>query len=334
MQTHQLTIKKETYSLLVHFHPHGSLLRHEAYKLLIANRGMLVLLCFALLLAYQGITQEYHVSGQEQYYQKLMLRLEGELSEKKIEIIQAEQTRFDEATEQITRIDLLVDDGQIDSRTADLMKQEWESVLTYYPVFERVLEQYKNVQNGGIFIYDTGYLYLFGKADNSFLICLLLLSISMVLAFYNGISMEYSRKTWYLLGTTRCGKRAIIRQKVVLVSLCAAVMAVLPWIFRTSGIMRAFPMSGLLTSVTNIPAFAHYPIPMPLICFIIGMIVAQMLAVVCVGFATLAISAWRKNDIQALFFCLLLLVVPLVLKLMGFDFARWFSVYPIYIGGI
>lgn len=334
LQTHQLTIKKETYSLLVHFHPHGSLLRHEAYKLLIANRGMLVLLCFALLLAYQGITQEYHVSGQEQYYQKLMLRLEGELSEEKIEIIQAEQTRFDEATEQITRIDLLVDDGQIDSRTADLMKQEWESVLAYYPVFERVLEQYKNVQNGGIFIYDTGYLYLFGKADNSFLICLLLLSISMVLAFYNGISMEYSRKTWYLLGTTRCGKRAIIRQKVVLVSLCAAVMAVLPWIFRTIGIMRAFPMSGLLTSVTNIPAFAHYPIPMPLICFIIGMIVVQMLAVVCVGFATLAISAWRKNDIQALFFCLLLLVVPLVLKLMGFDFARWFSVYPIYVGGI
>lgn len=93
-------------------------------------------------------------------------------------------------------------------------------------------------------------------------------------------------------------------------------------------------MSGLLTSVTNIPAFAHYPIPMPLICFIIGMIVVQMLAVVCVGFSTLAISAWRKNDIQALFFCLLLLVVPLVLKLMGFDFARWFSVYPIYIGGI
>ncbi len=332
LKSHQLTIKKETYSLPFHFQPHGCLLRHEAYKLLIANRGMLILLCFALLLAYQGITQEYHVSGQEQYYQRLMLRLEGELSDEKAELIQSEQLRFEEATEQIARIDALVDDGQIDSRGADLMKQEWEAVLSYYTAFERVLAQYDNAQTGGSFVYDTGYLYLLGKADNSFLICLLLLSICMVLAFYNGISMEYNRNAWHLLGATRCGKKAIIRQKVVLVAICAAVMAVLPWSFRSIGITRVFPMSGLLTSVTNIPALADFPFHMPLICFIMGMIVVQQLSVICVGLGALSISAWRKNNMQALFFSLLLLVMPLVLKLMGFDFVGWFSIYPIYNG--
>lgn len=332
LKSHPMTIKRESYSLPFHFHPHGSLLRHEAYKLLIANRGIWVLLCFALLLAYQGITQEYHVSGQEQYYQRLMLRLEGELSEEKIEIIQSEQIRFDEATEQIARIDALVDDGQMDSRSADLMKQEWEAVLFYYPAFERVLAQYENVQNGGSFVYDTGYLYLLGKADNSFLICLLLLSICMVIAFYNGISIEWSRKAWYLLGATRCGKKAIIRQKAVLVAICAAVMAVLPWIFRTIGISSVFPMSGLLTSVTNIPALADFPLHIPLICFIMGMIATQMLSTVCIGLGVLGISAWRKNEMQALFFSLLLLVLPLVLKLMGFDFVGWLSTYPIYKG--
>lgn len=330
LQSHQLTIKKDTHSFPFHFRPHGNLLRHEGYKLLIANRGILVLLCFTLLLGYQGITQEYHVSGQEQYYQRFMLGLEGELSEEKIEIIQSEQTRFDEATEQIVRIDSLVDDGKIDSNTADLMKLEWEAVLSYYPAFERVLVQYENAQTGGIFIYDTGYLYLLGKADNSFLICLLLLSICMVIAFYNSISMEYSRKAWYLLGATHYGKKAIIRQKVVLVSICAAVMAVLPWLFRSIGIMRVFPMSELLISVTNIPVFVDFPIHMPLVCFIAGMVVVQMFAVICVGLAILAISAWRKNDIQVLFFGLLLLVMPLVLKLMGFDYAGWLSIYPIY----
>lgn len=332
LQSHPVTRKKEAYSFSFYFRPHGSLLRHEAYKLLIANRGILVFLCFALLIAYQGITQEYHVSGQEQYYQRLMLQLEGELSEKKTERIQSEQVRFDEAIEQIARIDALADEGQIDSRSADIMKQEWETVFAYYPAFERVLAQYDNTQTGGSFVYDTGYLYLLGKADNSFLRCLLLLSICMVIAFYNGISMEYSRKAWYLLGATRCGKKAIIRQKVALVAICAAVMAVLPWIFRTIAITRRFPMSSLLTSVTNIPALADFPLHMPLICFIIGMIVAQMLATVCIGLGVLGISAWRKNEMQALFFSLLLLVMPLVLKLMGFDFAGWFSVYPIYKG--
>ena len=334
LKSKQLTVRKETHFGHFHFRPHGSLLRHEGYKVLVANRGVLILLCFALLLAYQGITQEYHVSGQERYYQGLMLSLEGELSEEKAAIIQSEQKRFDEATEQLERIDCMVDDGEIDSRTADLMKQEWEAVLSYYPAFERVLEQYENAQNGGRFIYDTGYLYLLGKADNSFLICLLLLSICMVLTFYNGISMEYSRSAWPLLGATRCGKKAIIRQKAVLVSLCAGVMTVLPWVFRTIGITRAFPMSEILTPVTNIPAFADLPIHVPLICFIAGMAVLQILAVICVGLATLAISAWRKNDMQALFFGLLIIVTPLVLKLMGFDFAGWFSVYPIYEGAM
>lgn len=332
LRSHKLATKKEAYSLPFRFRPHGSLLRHEAYKLLIANRGILVFLCFALLLAYQGITQEYHVSGQEQYYQRLMLQLEGELSEEKAELIQSEQVRFDQAAEQLTRIDALVDDGQLDSRSADLMKQEWEAVLSYYPAFERVLAQYENAQNGGSFIYDTGYLYLLGKADNSFLICLLFLSLCMVIAFYSSISMEYSRKAWDLMGATRCGKKAIIRQKVVLVAICAAVMAVLPWIFRTIGISGVFPMSGLLTSVTNIPALADFPLHMPLICFLAGMIVVQQISVICVGLGVLGISAWRKNEMQALFFSLLLFVMPLVLTLMGFAFAGWFSTYPIYKG--
>lgn len=261
-----------------------------------------------------------------------MLQLEGGISEEKIEIIQSEQRRFDEAAEQILRVDALVDEGQIDSHTADLMKQEWESVLSYYPAFERVLQQYENVQTGGFFVYDTGYLYLFGKADNSFLICLLLLSICVVLAFHNSISMEYSRKSWYLLGSTLCGKETIIRKKIQLVSMCVTVMAVLPWIFRSIGIKKEFPMSELLTSVTNIPAYADFPIHMPIICFICGMIVVQVFTLMCVGFAMLAISAWRKNNIQALFFGMLLLIMPLVLKWMGFNFAGWFSVYPIYCG--
>lgn len=330
LRSHQLTIKKAVFRLPFHFHPHRSLLRHEGYKILIANRGIWILLCFALLLGYQGITQEYHVSGQEQYYQRFMFQLEGELSEQKVEMIQTEQTRFDEAAEQIARIDSLVNEGQIDSRTADLMKQEWESILSYYPAFERVLQQYENAKNGGMFIYDTGYLYLFGKADNSFLICLLLLSSCMVLAFYNSISMEYSSKAWYLLGATYSGKKAIIIKKIQLVCICAAFMAVLPWIFRSIGIMRVFPMSELLVSANNIPAFAGILINMPIACFAGIMMVVQMFAIICVGLATLAISAWRKNDIQALFFSLLLLVVPVVLKLMGFDFMGWFSVCPIY----
>ena len=44
----------------------------------------------------------------------------------------------------------------------------------------------------------------------------------------------------------------------------------------------------------------------------------------------LAVSQWRKSYLQAVFFSILLLVVPILLSMMGFDAAKYFSLYPRY----
>ena len=62
------------------FHPHNSLFRHEGYKILIANRGLLILLAFAILLGWNALGKNYTPSAGEQYYQSMMLSLEGELT--------------------------------------------------------------------------------------------------------------------------------------------------------------------------------------------------------------------------------------------------------------
>ena len=75
----------------------------------------------------------------------------------------------------------------------------------------KVLQQYQRMyERGGDFIYDTGYLYLFGRMNNDYLIDLLLLSLCVVLAFSNAIVMEYHSDSWYLLSTTQKGKKKII----------------------------------------------------------------------------------------------------------------------------
>lgn len=66
------------------------------------------------------------------------------------------------------------------------------------------------------------------------------------------------------------------------------------------------------------------------IIFAVLLIFSQIFAVMMVSLVMVGISDWRKKDLQALFFGLLILVIPLVLKWMGFDFAGWISVYPIY----
>ena len=64
--------------------------------------------------------------------------------------------------------------------------------------------------------------------------------------------------------------------------------------------------------------------------FILLLFFAQMASLIAVVIVVLLISYWRKNYIQTVFFAILVLVVPLVLKLLGFEFAGWFSVYPLY----
>lgn len=331
LQGQHLELKKTRLPRLTQFRPHGNLLRHEAHKLLITNRAALILLCFAVLIGYYGISQEYHPSVKEEYYQKMMLQLEGEFTEQKEQLILSEQARFDEASKKIEQIDSMAQNGELDKLTADATKSEWEAVLSFYPSFERIETQYARVkQDGGEFIYDTGYLYLFGKQDNSFLLCALLLSACMVLSFHNSISMEHSKKSWFLLGTTACGRKKIIVRKVWICLMCAAALSVVPWIFRSVCISEVFPMNELLNPIQSIPAFEYVSINMPILCFTILAVLSQMVSVMIVALLALAISEWRKNDMQALFFGLLILVIPMVLKLMEFDFAGWFSIYPLY----
>lgn len=326
LRARNLELKREQISFPLSFRPHGNLMRHEAYKILITNRALLILICFAVLLGYYDLSREYQPSIQEQYYQQIMLQLEGPLDDEKDSLVQAEQARFAEAFEKIQQIDGLVTAGEINAAVGDAMKLEWESILIHYPAFQRVMLQYEN----GIFVYDTGYLYLFGKMDDSYLINLLLLSVCMVLAFHNVISMEYRKNSWFLLSTTKSGRWAILMRKIVACLICAAVMAILPWVFRSVAITQMFPMSSIMKPIQSIPAFADFGLNIPILYLVLLAVLSQVLAVMVAALIILSISQWRKNDMQALFFCLLILVIPLVLKLMGLNHTEWFSVFPLY----
>lgn len=327
----QLEVRQSSRCIKRQFRPHGNVLRHEAYKILVMNRAAVVLLFFAVLLGIYGLSGEYHMSAAEEYYQKIMLQMEGTFDAKKEKIVLSERTRFEEAQAQIDRIDGMVAAGSLDVVRADAMKMKWEAVLSLYPAFERVETQYARIkETGGEFIYDTGLLYLSGRQDNSMSVCLLLQSVCMVLAFYNSISMEYRRKSWHLLGTTACGHRRIVSCKAVVCMAGAAFLAIVPWIFRSICILRIYPVNHWMNPVQDIPAFGNISIHMPVAGFLVLAVLAQMLSVMFIATIVLVLSAWRKNNVQALFFSLLIVVMPLVLKLLGFSFTGWLTVYPFY----
>lgn len=326
-----LQISKSHRRSIFPFHPHGNLFFHEGHKILFMGKAMIILLLFAVLIGYGDLGKSYSPSVREQYYRDMMMTLEGNLTEDKEALILSEQSRYDEAFAQIERIDALVAAGELDENTGEDMKTKWYGEVTFYPSFQRVLEQYEHVkQEGGAFLYDSGYRYLFGTMDDSHLIDFLMLSICFVFAFGNVMAMEDQKKSWTLLSATESGKKKILISKFAVCAAFASVMTILPWIFRFISISKVYPLHGLLDSITNLPMYFTFGIHMPVWLFILFAIVLQLAAMLVITTAVLFFSWQRKNYLQAVFLSLLIFAVPPALSMMGIDFAKWCSLYPLY----
>ena len=313
------------------FRPHSSLLCHESYKLLFANRILFVAAAFVCILGWTDLGRKYVPSAGEEYYQTLMKSLEGELNEEKEALIASEQARFDEASAQIKKIDRMTADGAISESTGESMKLPWESEMAFYPAFQRVLAQYEKIlENGGVFVYDTGYLYLLGSIDDSFLTDLLLLVLCICFSFSNVMALEDSRGMWALLSATRCGRRKVLRSKYLVCSFMCIGITLFPWIFRWISISEVYPMGELQAGIQNIPQYSHFFLNMPILLFLFLAALIQDGTVLLITFLVLLLSRWRKNAFQALFLALLLFAVPLILSEMGLPVIKWFSIWPLY----
>lgn len=326
-----LELKRSTKNFILKFKPHTSLFKHELYKILITNKGIIVILIFSLLICYNELQRRYSPSLQEQYYQNIMLKLEGKPTEEKTELIKTEKSRFNEAFSKISEIDEQIAKGEINDTTGEAMKVKWYSITAFYPTFEKVLEQDKYVkENDGNYIYDTGYLYLFGVMDEGILNDFILLTLSIIFMFCNVMAIEYQNKAVNILQATNKGKKAIIKTKVKATIIIVLLFCILPFVCRFISVSSTFPINGFLLSAKDISIYHNLSSGILVIGLILLKIFIQVFSGIILAMLILTISAWKKNNVQTIFLGLLILFVPLVLVLLGFEYMRLFSLYPLY----
>ncbi len=324
-----LEIRKVRISLSIPAFWHGNLFLHEGHKILVTNRAAAVLLIFLVLLGYGDLTRRYSMSVGEQYYFEFITGVEGKITPESEQKILKEKERYEYAFEQIRIIESKINSGEIDRMVGEDLKAAFQSQTMFYPYFQRVMQQYEHAKEyGGELIYDTGYRYLFGKRDDSFLVDFLLLSMCAVFAFAGVMPMEDRYRSWDLLSATAKGKRKIITSKALVCAVCVTMITALPWVFRITAISRTYPMRMFGGSAGSLPMYYGSVGGIPIWAFTALMIVLQIVVVAIVAAAVMLISFKLKNN--ALFAGLAVFAVPLVLSVMGLDFAKWFSLYPLY----
>lgn len=82
---------------------------------------------------------------------------------KKEALIISEQEKYDKAFSEIERIDNMTANGKISENAADGLKAELYAVTFFYLLLSVCSINIRICENGGSFIYDTGYLYIWTK---------------------------------------------------------------------------------------------------------------------------------------------------------------------------
>ncbi|MDE5590762.1 MAG: hypothetical protein K2J60_16750 [Acetatifactor sp.] len=158
----------------------------------------------------------------------------------------------------------------------------------------------------------------------------LLLTTGIILAFSNVVSMEYQYGVWGILCATAKGKREIMTRKIAVCILSTAIFLTLPLICRYVSVSSVFPVHGLFFAAGSIPFYQDWPSYIPAAGLILLKLIRQMISGFILTTVILVFSGWRKNHVQVIFFGLLILCAPIILTVLGFDFAQWFSLYPLY----
>lgn len=312
--------------------PYAHLFQYECYKILISNRALFILLACLLFAAAYYSSKNYRLSAKEEYYQDLMMKLEGELTADKEAILLSENERYENAFAQLEQIAALEEEGKLGKMQVEEQRDKWNAVLVFYPAFQRAWRQYERIQSdGGQFLYDTGYYYLFGIWGEGFLMELLIFVIGLLLLFSNSVSMEYQNHTDLLICSSMSGMKKVIGRKMCLCVLVGICLPLCMWIFHAIYLQKTFPMHQWSNSIHAISRYQNLAADIPIWLFVIAVMGIQILICCFVAFSVLFLSYWRKNFMQTILIGMVLFVVPLALYAQGIEFMKWLTVYPWYV---
>ena len=264
------------------------LLRLELHKLLIQQRGLLVLLAFCLWL---GVWLEAPSVDMELYDTRTAvyeIRLEGVITKETkaalAEIIDA--TSDDEAVAALERLSERVDESLDHSDGRWLVNPvPWAALLNHSKSSEQ-------------------------RMDGLMLLLFLIMAMSGIFAYENQSGMNYLHR----------GDRRLLRIKLGLVALSVFCLWLLYSLCQICLITKTFaPFSGLRAPAFSLPCFSELPHWLPLWVVGLGCLLLRLLAMLTAASIVQLISIYAKSQNQALLSSSAVLLIPAALSSVGIE---------------
>lgn len=299
-----------------------SLFLQECYKIFIGGKVLLILLAFGAFVwfSYTPVNEKF-ASADEIYYKQYVLRLEGKLTLDKEKFITEEQEKFDQAQ-------------------ADLQKQlsqgnmfaamKYQNILAPQTAFEQVKSHAEFLRNnGGEFVYDTGYKLLTGdeSAGNKDA-TLALTALAMLICTLTYVySIEYKTGAAVLLRTSPRGRGAVFVRKFLIGLIVVTAIYAMTYAPYFYNVLHAYGTRQISASASSMEHLSG--IDISILSYLILISAVRYLGLIVSAFAIFFISAKAKSFISSLLIETAVLILPIVLYLLGMGFFKWVGLTPV-----
>ncbi|WP_448902104.1 hypothetical protein [Eubacterium sp.] len=293
----------------------------EVKKLLITNKGFIVILILVLLQGYLLGEINTQMDEYQRYYASYMNDLEGVQSKKSDTYIEKENARFANLKKEYKKNQKRYEKGEINIAALLAYQDEYQWNMAPYGAFKAVLKQQKYLnklekeQNiKGWFTNDIGINYVIHPGSiYSENIAWIFMLIAMIVTIVACMGYEEQTGMCKLTDTMINGTGKLFKAKLkvsAIVSLVIFAISNLPFLFI---MLNKFSFSAVMAPLKSIREFEHFPINISILWFLIGLYILKFIIVlITMGFITI-ISRKCRGYVKKVAICTTVLIVPIII---------------------
>lgn len=308
---------------------HTNIFAHECYKIFIGGKVLPILLIFlaVTLYTYQPMKENFG-SVDDIYYKQYTVKLEGEVTQEKLEFIEQEDLKFQQAEEDM--IKAMADGGGI------FAMMEYQKILAPQAAFNTVKShaEYLSQTEKGEFVYDTGYKLLTGdESAGTKDLQLSLIAVAMLICCITYVySIEYQTGTSVLLKSSYKGRKHTFLTKIIIsIAIVTAIFAITytPYLYN---VLSTYGTKGMSSPAYSLEHLSGWGISIR--GYLILISVFRYVALLLSMFIVFAFSKKLKSFISTILASSAVLILPILLSLLGISIFDYILLNPLLIGNI
>lgn len=313
----------------------NSLFFHEWYKLMILNRGWLIVLLSCIFFLTSIQTEQRKFNTEEAMYNQYMDQLSGELNDSKKAFIEAERQYFNQLSEEQKRWRAHLADGAVTLAQYREKEWEWQQSTSKEKAFKLVEKQYHDLLRveertkiAGHFVNKITTDELFDRKTRDIILGLLYLSLmSMLLSSL--FTHDYLNNCFALLRSTKYGRGYLFWIKTLMAStLCLVLLLLIYWPMYFS-IFKNLPKIEWSAPIQSVGIYGELPWHVSIMNYVLILNALKFIGCILLIHIIQAVSFVIRRPSLNLMVQVAALLSPLILIHIGFD-----SIIPFTFNGI